>query len=334
MSMICYKIVQMPPAPMETAELLAFVHTAETRSLTRAAHALGLPRATVSRRLARLEQRLAVRLLRRTTRSVALTDAGTALLGHARIVLDAVQHAEASMRRTDDVVRGDLRVSVPPMASDSFLAMVATFARAFPAVRLHVFFSTAPVDLRRDGWDVALRAGARIEPGLVARTVARSKLVAVASPSYLAEHGAPRTLRELRRHRLLLAYGRDNAPQTHWPSRHGTLHVEGTFVSNDTNLLTGAVRRGLGIAMLPLMYVRHLIEAGELVAVLPGVLEAATQVAVVYAEREFVPPQVRAFVDALVAWAARELEQVPRERHAPARPPRATAPSGPRSRRR
>lgn len=314
---IRHKIVRMDRDPIETAEVLAFLRTAEARSLTRAANELGLPRATVSRRLARLEERLAVRLLRRTTRSIALTDAGETFLRHARILRDAVEHAESSVRRTDDVVRGDLRVSVPPMRSESFFAMTAEFALRHPDVRLHVFFSTAPVDLRRDGWDVALRAGTHLEPGLVARRIARSKLIAVASPAYLSRHGAPRTLRDLRRHRLLLSYGRDDVPQTHWPSKSGSLHVEGVFYSNDTNLLTDAVRRGLGIAMIPNMYARHLIDSGDLVPVLPAVLEAETQVAVVYAEREFVPPQVRAFVDALVAWAPSELERIPRERHTP-----------------
>lgn len=309
--------------PVETAELLAFLRTVETSSLTRAAADLELPRATVSRRLARLEQRLAVRLLRRTTRSITLTDAGHALFRHARIVLDAVQLAESSVRRTDDRMRGDLRVSVPPMSSESFLALVSDFSLRYPEVRVHIFFSTAPVDLRRDGWDVALRAGTHLEPGLVARTVARSKLIALASTDYLSRAGTPRTVRELRKHRLLLSYGRDQVPQTHWPTKNGSLHVEGTFFTNDTNLLMGAVRRGLGIAMLPLVYARHLMETGELVQVLPEVLEAQSQVAVVYAEREFMPPQVRAFVKALVEWAPGELERIPRERHV-TKSPRAT----------
>src|SRR3569832_2069413 len=92
--------------PVETSELLAFSKTVDARSLSRAAAELGVPRATVRRRLARLEERLGARLLRRTTRSLALTDAGEALYRHARIVLDAVTNAEASVRRTDEVVRG------------------------------------------------------------------------------------------------------------------------------------------------------------------------------------------------------------------------------------
>lgn len=311
-SITCYEIVQMPRAPIETAELVAFVRTVEAQSVSRAAEELGQPRATVSRRLARLEQRLGVRLLRRTTRSLVLTDAGDALLRHARFVLDAVSQAEASVRRTDDVVRGELRISVPSTMSDSFFAMVAAFAARFPEVRMHVVFSAAVVDLRRDGWDVALRAGTQIEPGLVARTLARSRLVAVASPAYLAARGAPRSVDDLRQHRCLMSYGGEQLPQVQWPSRGGTLRVDGAFFTNEPYLLTDAARRGLGIAMLPLMFAGPLLDRGELVQVLPGVLEADSQIAVVYPEREFVPPQVRAFVDALIAWAPSELARMPR----------------------
>jgi DNA-binding transcriptional LysR family regulator len=317
--------------PIETAELIAFVRIAELRSLSRAADELGLPRATVSRRLSRLEERLRVRLLHRTTRSIVPTDAGDALLHHARFVLDAVNQAVTSVRRTDDAIRGDLRVSVPPTMSDSFFAMVADFAARYPEVRMHVFFSSKPVDLRRDAWDVALRAGTHLEPGLIARTLARSRVVAVASPAYLARHGTPRRLADLRKHRCLAAYGRDELPQFQWPSRHGAQRIEGAFFTNDPYLLTEMARRGLGIAMLPLMFAGGLLANGELRQVLSGVLGADSQVAVVYAEREFVPPQVRAFVDALIAWGTPELAHPPRPRAQSPRQPAASPRRGPKA---
>src|SRR5262249_54048142 len=133
---------------------MAFSKAVDARSLSRAAVELGIPRATLSRRLARLEDRLGVRLLRRTTRSLTITDAGEALYRHARIVLDAVAEAEASIRRDDDRVRGNLRVSAPPMMNTGFLDLVAEFAAAYPQVRLQMHFSTQHVDLQRDGYDV------------------------------------------------------------------------------------------------------------------------------------------------------------------------------------
>src|SRR5262245_37870251 len=137
--------------PLETAELLAFSKAVDARSLSRAASELGVPRATLSRRLARLERRIGARLLRRSTRSLLLTDAGEALYRHARIVLDAVEQAEASVRQTDQAVRGDLRVSVPPM-DGGLHEMLCAFAERYPEVRLQVHFSTQLVDLRRDGY--------------------------------------------------------------------------------------------------------------------------------------------------------------------------------------
>lgn len=290
--------------PLETAELLAFAKTVESKSLSRAAAELGVPRATISRRLARLEERLGARLLRRTTRSLVLTDAGDALYRHARIVLDAVASAEASVRRSDETVRGALRVSVPPISSPDFLVMLCDFSARYPELKLHVHFSTALVDLKRDGYDVVFRATSAIEPGLIARTLVRDRLLAVAAPAYLASHGTPRTTRELKNHRCLMGFTRGELPATHWPAAGGQLHVEGAMFSNEINLLHAAVLRGLGIALLPGLLVAEQLEQGQLVQVLPGVLEVESQVAVVYAEREFVPPQVRAFVDSVVAWSA------------------------------
>jgi DNA-binding transcriptional LysR family regulator len=307
---ICYLLIQMTNDPVETSELLAFAKTVEAKSLSRAAIELRVPRATISRRLARLEERLSARLLRRTTRSLVLTDAGEALYSHARIVLDAVSHAEASVRRTDDVVRGDLRVSVPPMMNHSFHEMVCAFAQKYPEVRLQVHFSSRTVDLKRDGYDVAIRASTEMQPGLVARTLARHPVVAVASPDYLAKHGTPRTRRDLRHHRCLMGFGQGEVPQTQWPfADGGKLHVEGAFFSNDLFMLAGAALRGLGIALIPLMVVRPLLEDGRLIHVLAGALETESRVAVVYPERELVPPQVRAFVDAVIAWAPGELDK-------------------------
>jgi DNA-binding transcriptional LysR family regulator len=289
---------------LETAELLAFSKAVEAKSLSRAAAELGVPRATLSRRLARLEERLGTRLLRRTTRSLLLTDSGEALYRHARIVLDALAQAEASVRQTDQAVRGDLRVSVPPLGTDGFYEMLCSFAERYPEVRLHVHASTRIVDLQRDGYDVAIRASSQIEPGLIARTLVRDPLLAVASPAYVAQHGSPRTRRELRTHRCLMGFARGEVPQSQWPTPGGgQVHVDGALFSNDVLFLCAAALRGLGIAFLPLLVAYPHLESGALVPVLRGAVSAESRIAVVYLEREFVPPAVRAFVDAVVEWA-------------------------------
>jgi DNA-binding transcriptional LysR family regulator len=264
-----------------------------------------VPRATISRRLARLEQRVGARLARRTTRSLTLTDAGELLYRHARIVLAAVEEAEASLHRGSDEPCGELRISVPPVVDDVFYTMLASFAEQHPRVRMQVHFDSRHVDLRRDGFDVALRAGTEIEPGLVARTLMKTRLLAVASPAYLKAHGTPRTKRDLKDHRCLMSFARGELPGSSWPTSTGALPLKGAFASNEIRLLAVAAKRGFGIAYLPETLVRDELDRGTLVQVLPGVLEIKTRMALVYPEREFLPPQVRAFVETVVAWTPR-----------------------------
>jgi DNA-binding transcriptional LysR family regulator len=299
------KMIQMREA-VETSELVAFVRVADARSLSRAEEQMAVPRATIARRIARLEQRLGTRLLRRTTRSLSLTDAGETFYRHARSVLEAVARAEASVTRTDHVVRGELRVSVPPMPFEyngSFSELLTSFAKRYPEVRVQVDVTTRLVDLMREGYDVALRASSQLQPGLVARIVGRHRAIAVAAPDYLAERGTPRSAKDLRRHRCLTGFARGELPMSTWPVGGRTVHIESVFSCNDVSMLRDAALQGLGIAFLPEAIVADQLVSGALVQVLAGVLEAENKLAVVYVEREFMPPQVRAFVDELVAWA-------------------------------
>lgn len=283
--------------PLETSDLLAFARTVETRSLSRAALELGVPRATVSRRLTRLETQLGVRLLRRSTRKMALTDAGEELYRHARSVIEAVREAEAAVRRTDGVVRGPLRVSLPP--SDGGLhRLLLAFTARYPEIRLEVIFSTAHIDLVSSGYDVAIRAGADLDPGLVARTLLRMRTLAVAAPRYLATAGTPTTPADLVQHKCILGFTRGEWPVSHWPlTDGGQVRVSGVLVSNDIQLQRAAAVDGRGIALLPESLIAPALAAKTLVAVLPGVVGAQVQVSVVYPERELLPPTVRAFVE-------------------------------------
>jgi DNA-binding transcriptional LysR family regulator len=295
------------PEPLENVELLAFTAAVEAGSLSRAAAALGVPRATLGRRLARLEQRLGARLLRRTTRSLTITDAGEAFYRHARLALDAVAEAEATVRRRDATVRGNLRVALPHLVGGPVLDLIAEFAAAHPQVRLQAHLSTRLVDLQRDGYDVALRASSHFEPGLVARTLARFEFLAVASPGYLAAQGTPRSLRDLRHHRCLMGFARGELPETHWTGAGRRLRLEGAFFSNSPAMLARAAERGLGIALVPSLAVQSQLQRGSLVVVMPGLLRSAGRIALVYPERELVAPPVRAFVDWLLARAPKAL---------------------------
>ena len=304
MSTICYKVIQMHDPP-ETTELMTFVRTVETRSISRAALELGVPRPTVGRRLARLEQKLGVRLLRRTTRAMTLTDAGELLYARARVVLAAVADVEESVRSSDDTVRGLLRISTPPFQNASGLGgLVASFLERYPDVRVEIDASTRYVDLVSGGFDVAIRASSAIAPGLIARNLMRSRVVALASPAYLARTGVPTRVTDLKKHALLVGFERGEHPVTHWPlAGGGRLRIAPSLASNDLTVLREAALRGRGIALLPIMLVYDDVVAGALTPVLPERIGIETVLAVVYADREFVSPAVRAFVDAVVQWA-------------------------------
>jgi DNA-binding transcriptional LysR family regulator len=306
MGFICYESIQMttaPHEPLETAELLAFTRVVEARSLSKAAQQLKIPRATLGRRLARLEERLGTRLVRRTTRSLAITDAGELLYHRARVALDAVTQAEAAVKRGDGSLRGELRVSLPPVSTREFVGVLLDFARAHAEVRCHFDFSTRHVDLTRDGYDAALRAtDAELEPGLVSRVIARGRSMAVAAPRYLETHGMPRSAQDLAGHRCLMGFRRGEHAQTTWPRvGGGTLRVDGHFFANDLRVLAEAVVGGMGIALLPELITRDLVERRALVQVLPNVVGGENRASIVYAERELMPPQLRAFIDWVIA---------------------------------
>jgi DNA-binding transcriptional LysR family regulator len=288
--------------PLETAELMAFVQVVDAKSLSRAAAQLGVPRATIGRRLGRLEERLGSRLLRRTTRSLSLTETGEIFYRRARIALDAVAQAQQCMHAQSDVMRGDLRVALPPLSDERLPEIILSFAKEHPDVRMQVDCSTRIVDLPREGYDLALRASVDLPPGLVARTIMRDKIIAVASPEYLAKHGMPATLKDLRRHRCVTGFARGELPRAMWRIGRKEVHVESAFSSNDVLLLREAAIRGVGIALLPRFLVEPFLQSGGLVQVLPSVIETESQVAIVYPERQLLPPHVRAFIDALVAW--------------------------------
>ncbi|WP_394840773.1 LysR family transcriptional regulator [Pendulispora brunnea] len=282
---------------LDTEELLVFSRIVATQSLARAAVELRLPRATVSRRLSGLEAKLGVRLLRRTTRSMALTDAGRELLRHAHAVVDAALAAEASVRRREDDLRGNVRVSIGRASAAGLSDVLADFIVAHPSVRLLVHVSDRSVDLQRDDIDVAIRASSKIAPGLVARQLTPAHLVAVAAPSYLTRHGTPTSLEALKEHRCLLGLDERMKPRTHWPAGKRKVTVRGAVHSDDPHLLTQLCVRGLGIALLPSRLVDEHIRRGDLVVVLADRLRVEGAIFLVYPERALMPPQIRAFVD-------------------------------------
>ncbi len=279
-----------------------FVAIVDGGSVTAAADALGLPRPTLSRRLARLEERLGTRLLHRTTRRMTMTPHGEVLYAKARRVVYSAREAEAAVRRLDGVPRGLLRVSTPTAMPSTFAGWIVDFLGVHPEVSIELLSSSLHVDLVAEGFDVALRAGEVEDPSLVVRTLGRDARVAVASPKYLAEHGVPTQPEDLDEHNCIVGYKAGTVPELRWPLHDGRwVPVSGSFIANEMGLRLDAAKRDLGIALVIERAATTPLASGELVVVLPEVLGRRERLSLVYPERTFMEPKVRAFVDFLAA---------------------------------
>jgi DNA-binding transcriptional LysR family regulator len=292
-------------SPIDLLDGLAeFVAVVEAGSITGAARALGLPRETLGRRLGQLEERLGVRLLHRTTRRLAPSQAGEELYARARRILSEGAAAVEAVRSLDGVPRGRLRVTVPPNdAQQQMSEMLRTFMELYPHVEIEVLATPRHVDLIAEGFDVAVRAGPTLDPTLISRTLVHTELIAVAAPSYLRARGTPRSVDELASHECLRGYDASTStPLRSWPLRDGgSVEVHGRFATNALPTLIDLAIAGSGIALLPELALRAAVTDGRLVRILPE-LGTRAQVAIVYPERELLDPKVRAFVDHVVTF--------------------------------
>jgi DNA-binding transcriptional LysR family regulator len=189
---------------------------------------------------------------------------------------------------------------------------------------LEVTASTRSVSFDEDGFDVALRASMALEPSLVRRPLANMRLVAVASPAYLAAHGTPRRVDDLAAHACIRGFARGEVPSSEWPTPKGPIQVSGPLATNEIGLQADAARAGVGIALVPEVIVHASLTSGELVQVLDGEVGVMTSIALVYPERKLLRHVVRAFVDATLAWSAERMASLPAD--APCTGPGAAAP--------
>jgi DNA-binding transcriptional LysR family regulator len=253
---------------LDLEDIQAFVEVAEAGGFSNAGRRLALSKSLISRRVSRLETRLGAQLLSRTTRGVALTEAGMEFKEYADRALSELESAcDAVARRGEEIV-GSLRVAAPMSFGMTYLAPVlAELAARHPKLRMDVSYSDRFVDLIGEWFDVAVRLGNLPDSSLVARRIAPINAVIVASPAYLRRHGAPRTPGELSSHEALLQNGAEL-----WRFRDGrrvvTIRGEGRFKADNGQALVAAAIAGLGVALLPTFLAGPAIESGELAPVL------------------------------------------------------------------
>jgi len=286
-------------------DLRLFCSVARERSFTRAADQMGVPSATLSRRVAQLEQQLDAQLLRRTTRRVEPTDAGTLLAERAGPALEALADAVTCLAEDTGSPRGRLRVTMPADLARYWLAgALATFAGRHPDIRLELDLSSRMVDLVEEGFDLAIRAGRPPDESLIARQLANMPTALFASPSYLAALPAIREPADLATANALVIPGR--TADREWVLAKGREQVrvrpQGNVEVNDMTALVSLAAAGAGIALLPEPKVGEQAPVGSLVPVLPGWHGPESPIYAVYTSRRM-PLRLRLFLDHLREWA-------------------------------
>lgn len=273
----------------------------ESGSISAAARKLQLPRSTVSRRLTALEESFGVRLVHRKSRSLRLTHAGEILVSRARHLLDEAEETWRAVKQFGDRPSGRLSVSIPP--DPIFNHLFIAFATAFPDIELVVFASGRAADLFTERVDVAFRYGPIRDERLIARRLWSVPSELVASPDYLQRHGRPQHPDDLKTHEGILRTGPEMFPQRTWPMYDGgTVSVGGRLAFNDVMAMLYAAVRGLGIALLPAPLSERYLRSGQLETVLPKVVGRPVPCNIVYPERRFVLPQVRALIDFAISY--------------------------------
>ena len=295
-----------------------FAKVVELESFRAAAAALGIPKSTLSRKVAELEDTLGVRLLERTTRRLRLTDAGRAY--HQRIApaLDALREAEHAVEEQNAKPSGSLKLTMTMEGGQAVLApILAEYLTRYPEVQLQVELTDRRVDLVEEGFDVAIRTGALPNSTLIAKRLSLvGSFRAYASPSYLARRGTPRHPRELGKHDCLVMSAQ-STPLT-WSFQHRgkalPIKVRAYAEANSFTLLRDLAAAGHGIARLPDYLASQLPQSDEpreLRELLSGFAPPPMPWHVVYPSSRHLSPKVRAFVDLLEL----RLSQIRKPRH-------------------
>jgi DNA-binding transcriptional LysR family regulator len=271
-------------------------------SIIRAAEALGLSPSGVSRAIARLESRVGVRLLDRTTRSMSLTDEGRRFYERLGPLLDGIEEAVVEASGSASIVRGRLRVNVDPFFSRIMLAgHVANFLERYPEVRLELIMRNAIGDLVADGFDLALRFGEPPSRNLVVRKLIETRILTVASPAYIAARGRPKHPSEVVNHGCIDFYDAAHGRPFDWEFRKGkqvlAVRVKSRLLVSDVGAMLGACEAGAGIAQIMQLGTQHLLDQGRLIELFPEWCGELFPLYALYASRHQLAAKVRAFID-------------------------------------
>lgn len=284
------------------ADMEIFARVVATGNMSAAARELGLSPAVISKRLSRLEERLGTRLLQRTTRQVAMTEAGQGYHQRILAILASIEEAENFVTRRSSDARGTLKISAPTTFGRMHIApYLEPFMRRNPELTVNMVLSDEMVDIVGEGYDLAIRIAELSDSSLVAKRLAPVRRILVASPRYLEEHSTPNKITDLDHHICLSPH--NNEPwRLEGPEGSVTLRPVGPIQTNSSEVIREAVLGGMGIAQRSTWDIGPELAQGKLVHILPQ-YAASSNLAIhaVYPSRQFLPAKTRFFIDYLTS---------------------------------
>ena len=285
-------------------DLQAFVAVVEAGSFTAAADRLDTAKSAVSRRVSALEERLGVQLMRRTTRTLNLTDTGRSFYEHAARILADLEEAESAAQQEHGELRGTLRIALPLSFGVRHMCKpIAAFSKRHPKIHFDLDLNDRRIDLIEEGVDLAVRIGHLEDSSLIARKLFDVRTVVCASRQYLAKHGEPATPDELREHDCLVYSNLADPDTWRWEDRDGgrdAAELSPVMRASSGDFLTNAAAHGLGVVIQPTFIASEAIRLGNLVPILTAYEWPVSPAYAVYPPTRHLSYRVRAFIDFLV----------------------------------
>ncbi len=289
---------------IRSEEMQSFVQLVDAGSITRAAERMRIAKSSVSRHLAELETKLAVQLLKRTTRRMTLTAAGQQFYAASKRILTELDEIEAAVTAADSALSGRIRIAAPSVFGPRHLGpALIDFTALNPAVEFDVEFNDRQIDVIEEGFDLAIRIAKLRDSRLIARRIARMTTLVAASPAYWQEHGKPKRPADLARHRCL-HYTAGRAASWNYRSargKPGSVRVQSVLQANNGDFLVQAAVRGLGVIRQPHFMLSDALESGLLEPALTQFKWLDLTAYVVYPQTRYLPGRVRALIDFLAA---------------------------------
>jgi DNA-binding transcriptional LysR family regulator len=281
------------------ADLEIFARVVTAGSMSAAGRELDLSPAVVSKRISHLETRLGTRLFHRTTRQLQLTETGRGFYERVVQILATVQEAEAFVSSGHERAGGSLKVTAPTGFSRMHIApYLGKFLKQYPDLSIEILATDSIVDIVREGIDVAIRLSELDDSSMVAKRLAPCRRLFCATPEYLKEHGTPKTLGDLSKHKIIIE--NNTTWRLQGPEGITALKLSGEIKTNSSEIVHQALLAGCGIALRSTWQVRDELLSKKLVHILPQYREApGVAVYAIYPDKQYIPARLRVFVDFL-----------------------------------